>query len=302
MLAVVVAAFAGIPASAARATFPGANGEIAFGAQNDYFCTDTDNGLAAAIYAFTPVASVTTIDVHHPLLRRAGDPDWSPSGKRIAGARYKPIYGHSSQGYDDRGIFVARASGSGRTAVTARGSSPAWSPNRKRFAYLDHNLRLRTVGPNGTGSRLLDSHVSAGVDWSSRNRLAYVRYGSGPGPFKIFTIKPDGTHRHFVARGLEADWSPNGKRLVYREEGGAIATIKPDGSGFHQIRSATDGFEPVWSPDATQIAFTISTGDIFGDVYVMNANGTGEHKVAQLTANSCGNTGEVAKLDWQAVR
>jgi Tol biopolymer transport system component len=304
-LVISIAVSPGAGATVARAAFPGTNGEIAFTAQNDYFCSDTNHGLASAIYTFTPGASVTPINVHDPFLRHAGDPEWSPSGKRIAGARYEPIYGHSSQGYDDRGVFIVNRDGSGRTPITTAGYHPAWSPNRKRLAFLDGSGRLRTVKLDRTGSRLLDSHQSQDVDWSSHNRLAYTRYRLGPGgSFKIFTIKPDGTQRRFLIRGEEPDWSPNGRQLVFREETGGLAVINPNGTGFHEIRSsgAPQGFHPVWSPDATQIAFTISTGDVFGDVYVMNANGTGERKVAQLTANSCGNVGEVTTLDWQPAR
>ena len=283
-------------ASIARAAFPGTNGKIAFAANNEYFCDDIDRGLAAAIYTFTPGAAPTTIDVHHPVLRHAGDPDWSPSGKRIAGARYEPVFGHSSQGYDSRGVFTAKANGSSRTPITSEGFQPAWSPNRRRFAFHDSLNRLRTIKLDGTDSRLLDSHNTDGVDWSSRNKLAYVRWRLGPhGAFKIFTSNPDGTGRHFVVRGDQPDWSPNGRRLVFQTDAEQIAVIKPDGTGLHVIRS--NGFHPVWSPDATQIAFT--TGYNTGDVYVMDANGTGAHQVAQLTANSCGTVGTVAGLAWQ---
>src|SRR5947209_15727176 len=100
LLAVVAAA--GVAASSASASFPGTNGQIAFAVQSNYFCGGVGPGLAAAIYSFTPSAGVTAVPFDHPLIRGAGDPDWSPSGARLAAARYAAIYGHSGMGYDTK--------------------------------------------------------------------------------------------------------------------------------------------------------------------------------------------------------
>jgi Tol biopolymer transport system component len=238
---------------------------------------------------------VATVDLYHPLLRHAGDPDWSASGRQIAGGRYEPINGHSGMGYQTLGVFRARANGTHRFSLSDHGLAPSWSPNGTRIAFAGDLHGLRTVETSGGGYHLLDSHRVLDVDWSVHNKIAYTR-----GFYSVYTIDPDGQNRHFVVHGLEPDWSPGGGKIVFRESSGSIAVMNANGSGLHVIRSATDGFSPVWSPDGTKVAFTVNSSDVNGDVYVMNANGTGERRVAQLPPDACGGESLVTQLDWQS--
>ena len=294
LLAVVAAA--GVAASSASASFPGANGQIAFAVQSNYFCGGVRPGLAAAVYSFKPSAGVTAVDFNDPLLRRAGDPDWSPSGARLAAARYVPIYGHSGMGYDTKGVFTTLADATHRTTLTTHGLAPAWSGEGRQIAYAGDERGLRVIGTRGGRSRLLDSHRVLDVDWSARGKIAYTR-----GFYSIYTIDPNGRHRRFVVHGLEPDWSPDGRQLVFRESAGGIAIVNANGTGFHEIRHDARGFSPVWSPDGTQIAFTENSDTIDGDVFVMNSDGTGERQVAELTPDPCGDESLVTDLDWQRV-
>src|SRR5436309_1323404 len=60
--------------------------------------------------------------------------------------------------------------------------------------------------------------------------------------------------------------------------GGAIFSIRPDGSGQMKLTTADD-FRPAWSPDGSKIAFQRFRGN-HSYVYVMNADGS---HVQQLT-------------------
>jgi TolB protein len=65
-----------------------------------------------------------------------------------------------------------------------------------------------------------------------------------------------------------------GKLIFQVSSGGDIYIINADGSGLHRI---TDGIDPSWSPDGTQIALS-RWHDPWG-VYVMNADGSNERQI-----------------------
>ncbi len=69
-----------------------------------------------------------------------------------------------------------------------------------------------------------------------------------------------------------------GKLVFQTSSGGSIYTINADGSG---LRRLTDGLDPAWSPNGTQIAFT-RWRHPWG-AYLINQDGSGEQRVADST-------------------
>ena len=51
--------------------------------------------------------------------------------------------------------------------------------------------------------------------------------------------------------------------------------MNPDGTGKTTLTDETNG-GPKWSPDGTQIAYSISTGGYSQDIYIINVDGTGK--------------------------
>lgn len=71
-----------------------------------------------------------------------------------------------------------------------------------------------------------------------------------------------------------------------------IFTINADGTGLYRVTSNTYfDLYPVWSPNDSMIAF-LSKRDVDLDIYLMNANGDGQHKLYDSGSND-------ADIDWK---
>ena len=72
-------------------------------------------------------------------------------------------------------------------------------------------------------------------------------------------------------------------KIAYSAGSSGIVVVNPDGSGRTTLRST--GAVPVWSPDGTKLAGVrvTATG---GQLFVINADGSGDHIVAESAPNS----------------
>jgi Tol biopolymer transport system component len=124
----------------------------------------------------------------------------------------------------------------------------------------------------------------------SNGRIAFSTDG-GTDP-QIFTVKPDGsgeTQLTFDATGhsMAPDWSPDGTKIVFQvDQSGAleIYTMNRDGSDRQQLtfESGFDHLNPRFSPDGRQITFAGCPQQITCAIYVMKADGSGEHPLTSL--------------------
>jgi Tol biopolymer transport system component len=151
---------------------------------------------------------------------------------------------------------------------------PSWSPNGKRIAFMRAN---NTAKPSG-----------ASVVW---------------------VMNADGTHagvlRNMPHRWRGAgvpSWSPDGTRILYStacwfgdcgqpRTGAQLYTILPDGSGLRQLTHLSGNVESGrWSPDGKSIVFVRNSrvGPV-GDVYTVNATGSGLRRVTQAPDLDPGN-------------
>jgi len=122
---------------------------------------------------------------------------------------------------------------------------------------------------------LLETNAAWSPDGST---IAYA--GSGG----IWFVDADGTNYRYFSEGFQADWSPDGERLVIATLGWNIYLIDKDGSNFEWLIQDGQSNTPTWSPDGRWIAFVrpfapgglfwtnIETGELGG---VANGGGGG---------------------------
>jgi Tol biopolymer transport system component len=219
---------------------------------------------------------------------------------------------HGLISYSTRGgdIWVMRADGSHRRRVTrARGSidfDPDLSPDGRRLVFRSERGRqppdpyrvgynaIFVVGADGRRLRQINPR-NGGLfpTWSPKGDLIAFS-GAAPGnPQRddVTLMRPDGTGvRSLGIQGEVIVWSPDASRLAFASHSGdgnwAVWAMNADGSGKHQLTFPTltppagqNGDNPgAWSPDGRRIAYSsVVRGD--RELYVMNADGSGKHRV-----------------------
>ena len=154
-------------------------------------------------------------------------PAWSPDGSQIA---FMSQVAEEGSQYD---IFVMGADGSDvNRLTTTRGSDgwPAWSPDGTRILF---------------SSERDDCALSDAPDCNTTGDI---------GPFHtLYVMKPDGSNQDRVSDvfGQIADWSPDGRYVVFEGLGG-LSIMRSDGSDLTTLPTGLSfsGF-PDWSGERT---------------------------------------------------
>ena len=128
---------------------------------------------------------------------------------------------------------------------------------------------------------------------------------SGRGSLELLTLANGETRSIALPRGGFAapQWSPDGRNIALLEQDGNrryVAALDP-ATGASSLRRVTRNMYGIkrvdWSPDGTQIAFTAGSFDFSvgttSDLYVVNADGTGQRRVTHVTRGQ-----RVAGVDW----
>jgi TolB protein len=281
----------------AGATFPGANGKIAF------YSTRDGN---SEIYVMNADGTGQTRLTNNAF--DDGRPAWSPDGTKIAFVSYRN---------GDNEIFIINADGTGETQITnnttAHDSDPAWSPDGTKIAFKSDRdngstYEIYAMNADGTNQTRLTNNLfwDTSPAWSpDGTKIAFdsLRITTG-GEIYVMNVDGSGETRIGNQDGAGPDWSPDGTKLAFhscRLDGChetsvqyEIFTMNPDGSNQTQLAgSPTYDVSPAWSPDGTQMAFR-SNRDGNPEIYRMNANGTSQTRLTNNTASD-------NSPDWQPI-
>ena len=222
---------------------------------------------------------------------------WSPDGQTIAYRDYSRL------------LFV-NADGSGQQRNVTRewglDDLPVWSPDGKKIAFVSRRDGCRgeiyVMNADGRGLRRLTRNGLADAlpMWSPNGtRIAFLRFSvppacggwaGDPGP-NVYVMNADGSGQRRLARGWPSAWSADGRRIAFTgpDDRPGMYVMNADGSAQRRLntvsfRGRPDGGSAAWSPDGQKILFTRARPGTRGkvnDIYVMNADGSGQRKLAE---------------------
>lgn len=219
-----------------------------------------------------------------------GDPVRSPDGRQIAFMRWQNT---------DWRVVVMHADGSG-SHVIGSGYSPRWSPDGRRIAFAQIGGGLYIADRQGHLVRRLSPRAGDNYAWSpDGTKIAYlagddrsllvtdIRTGASTTLTELPSVSSSGI-----------SWSPGGAEIAFASD--SLEAVDMSGNVKKLVGR---GWDPVWSPDGSRIAYLASTSHWPHDdhLFVVNRDGSGERDLSPLgfgDASAC--SVETQTVSWSA--
>jgi Tol biopolymer transport system component len=198
--------------------------------------------------------------------KNAGAPVWSPKGDWIAFGlgTYYPFQPAAHTAH----LALVRPDGTGLEVLTSgerNDGFPSWSPDGRRLAYrsteslgadkIVKNLRIIDIETRKVQALTDGAYDDNFPSWSPEGDVI-VFTSNRPGPFNLYSIRPDGTGLRRLTdspgRDGHSSWSPDGKWIFFSSDRGGhrdevllsgvagqsagdIYAMRPDGSDVRRL-------------------------------------------------------------------
>lgn len=227
------------------------------------------------------------------------------------------------------GIYVGNADGSGMKRVTSSRAyewhgSPSWSQDGKWIAFGAYRSRtgerskdsqVFVVAAEGGQPRMLGEGVMPSFSPGGK-RIVFSRQGQNHGVWVMSSEGPEQELVQLDERGWSAEWSPDGRKIVYavrNEQNSTLVVLDlVEGMRTPLFDPATSPYvnlhwDFAWSPDSRRVAFKGKRADDSIEVGLVDARGAAhgldirlkEKVFAAFAWSPDGNRLLISKLDPQ---
>ena len=226
----------------------------------------------------------------------------TPNATPVPGAAGQPLAvvrtGTSPNSGGD--IFLVNPDGTNAVNITdapGQDLNPAWSGDGSRLAYncqlqpdgsINGPLRICVRNADGTGFAVLSNTLAEDwfPAWSHDNtRIAFTSVYMGS-QSTIYIMDADGSGRHPMNVGFlgasNPDWSPDDKSIAFDLVNSIWVYNLSTATGLRLTNGSGD-WRPRYSPNGAKIVFQ-SNRDGNAEIYVMNADGTGQTRLTNNPA------------------
>lgn len=218
-------------------------------------------------------------------------------------------------------VYTARPDGQDLRRLTTEpgfDACAAYSADGRRIAYCSGQgggpVQVWTMKQNGTGKQQV-THMSAPAIFPDFSPDGSKVVFDGRATRDIYLINSDGTGLTQLTSGEGHNtypaFSPDGNKIVFTSDRtGTWQVWVMDANGANQTQLTFDPQPkdqvPDWSPDGSKIAYLADTyvdpTQSWGDIWVMNADGSGQHPITH-GATDYGTAWSpdgrrIATLDW----